>query len=186
MKVLLDLFPIILFFAAYYLPGDRSLGIYYATAAAMIGSLLQVSISWLLHRRVERLYLITFGLLLVLGTATLALRDNRFIMWKPTAVNWVFAVVFFVSQYVGKRNIVARMMGASVALPDIVWTRLNLSWVGFFIAIGIINLYVAFNFAEETWVQFKLFGILALTLLFTLGTGVYIACHMKDPEGNPD
>ena len=107
-------------------------------------------------------------------------------MWKPTAVNWVFAVVFFVSQYVGKRNIVARMMGASVALPDIVWTRLNLSWVGFFIAIGIINLYVAFNFAEETWVQFKLFGILALYLaVYAWDRRIHCMSH-EGSRGKPD
>lgn len=186
MKVLVDLFPVVLFFAGYYLPEDRSLGIYYATAAAIIGSFLQMSVSWLLHRHVERLYLITFALLLILGTATLVLRDNRFIMWKPTVVNWLFALGFLASQFIGKRNVVERMMGANIGLTPPMWARLNLSWVFFFAGIGALNLYVAFNFAEETWVQFKLFGMLALTLLFTLGTGVYIARHMTDPEENPD
>ncbi len=182
MKVLVDLFPVALFFIGYYLPDDRSLGIYYATLAAMIGSSLQVSVSWLLYRRVERMYLITFTILLVLGSATLLLRDSRFIMWKPTIVNWLFAVVFLASQTIGKQTIIERLMGANVALPAAVWLRLNLSWAGFFIVVGILNLYVAFNFAEETWVQFKLFGLLALTLLFTLATGVYIARHMSEPE----
>ncbi len=145
MKFLFDFFPILLFFIAYKL-----YGIYPATAVAIGASFLQVAAFWLKNRRFENMHLITLGLIVVLGGATLLLQDKTFFMWKPTAVNWLFAVVFLGSQFIGKRPIVERMMAHAIEAPRQIWRRLNLAWVTFFAAMGAANLYVAnFFFLAE-------------------------------------
>jgi intracellular septation protein len=138
MKFLFDFFPILLFFIAYKL-----YGIYPATAVAIGASFLQVAAFWLKQRRFETMHLVTLGLITVLGGATLLLQDKSFFMWKPTAVNWLFAVAFLGSQFIGNKSIVERMMANAIEAPQRVWQRLNLSWVGFFTAMGFANLYVA-------------------------------------------
>ncbi len=215
MKFLFDFFPVLLFFIAY-----KVYGIYVATAVAIAASFLQVSLYWLKHRRFEKMHLITLGLIVVLGGATLLLQDKAFFMWKPTAVNWAFALGFLLSQVIGDKTLVERMMGHAIETSQHVWRRLNLSWIGFFILMGLANLYVAnFYFQAESalfqaagqtvdletcqqlyqgqllelcmqareyennWVNFKLFGMLGLTLLFVIGQAVYLAKHMKpQPE----
>jgi len=184
MKFLYDLFPVILFFIAFKIPDDPTDGVMLATGVAIIASVLQVAIHRLRHGRVEKMHLVTLGLLLVLGGATLAFQDERFIKWKPTVVNWLFALVFFGSQYIGGKNLIQRMMEANVSLPDAIWTRLNLSWCAFFLIMGCANLYVAFTFPTATWVNFKLFGMLGLTLLFVLAQGLYLARHAELPANN--
>lgn len=145
MKFLFDFFPILLFFIAYKL-----YGIYPATAVAIAASFLQVGAFWLKHRRFEKMHLITLALITVLGGATLLLQDKAFFMWKPTAVNWLFAIVFLGSQFVGKKPIIERMMAHAIEAPKQVWQRLNLAWVTFFTAMGFANLYVAnFFFKAE-------------------------------------
>ncbi len=154
-----------------------------ATAVAIIASILQVAIYWAKFRRFEKMHLFTLGIIVVLGGATLLLQDETFIKWKPTAVNWLFALVFLGSQFIGKKNLVQRMMEASISAPEHVWLRLNISWVIFFITVGIANLYVAFNFDLDTWVNFKLFGVLGLTLLFVVAQGFYLVRYAEDkPE----
>ncbi len=175
MKILSDFFPILLFFGAYQL-----YDIYVATAVAIVAALLQVTVEWLRRGTVERMHLITLGLLVVFGGLTLALHDPLFIKWKPTIVNWLFGVVFLGSQVIGERTMVERMMSQAVELPRRIWNRLNLAWGGFFVASGGLNLYVAFNFAEQTWVNFKLFGMLGLTALFVVAQAFYIARHVQD------
>ncbi len=183
MKFLFDLFPVILFFIAFKIPEDPTEGILLATAVAIGASLLQVAIYWLKFRRVENMHLITLVILLVLGGLTLLLQDERFIKWKPTVVNWAFAIIFIGSQYIGNKNIIRRMLEKNVTLPDSVWTRLNLSWAIFFLTVGFVNIYVAFNYATETWVNFKLFGLMGLTLVFVLLQAVYLARYTEqDPE----
>ena len=215
MKFLFDFFPVLLFFIAYKL-----YGIYAATAVAIGASFLQVSLYWLKHHRFEKMHLITLGLIVILGGATLLFQDKAFFMWKPSAVNWAFALGFLLSQMIGDKPLVERMMSHAVEAPRQVWRRLNLSWVGFFILMGFANLYVAnFYFQAETalfqaagqpvdletcqqlyqgqllelclrarelendWVNFKLFGMLGLTILFVIGQAVYLAKHMKQqPE----
>ena len=175
MKILADFFPILLFFIAYQL-----YDIYVATAVAIVASSLQVVVEWLRSGRVERMHLITLGLLVVFGGLTLALRDPLFIKWKPTVVNWLFGLVFLGSQLIGERTMVERMMRHAVELPRRIWNRLNLAWGLFFIASGALNLYVAFNFTEETWVNFKLFGMLGLTAAFVVLQAFYMARHIQD------
>ena len=186
MKFLFDLLPVIAFFAVFQIPADSQTGIEYATFAAMVVSLFQVVYLWLRYRRVERMYLITFVLLLVLGGATLLLHDERFIKWKPTLVNWAFALTFFGSTLVGDKCLIERMMGSQITLPQPIWRRLNHAWTLFFLAIGAANLYVAHHFATKTWVNFRTFGDLGLTLLFALAQGWYLLRHMQPAEVDED
>lgn len=179
MKILFDLFPVILFFVAF-----KIFDIYVATGVAILGSLLQVGFVWLRHRRVETMHLITLALIVILGGATLVLRDEMFIKWKPSVVNWMFGLVFLVSQFFGKKPLVQRMMDAKVDLPPNIWVRLNWSWVVFFVLVGFANLYVVYHFDTDTWVNFKLFGIMGLTFVFVLGQAVYMSRYMPSDEEN--
>lgn len=173
MKLLYDFFPIILFFIAY-----KTSGIYIATAIAIGASCIQVSFSWLKHRRVEKMQLISFLLLSVFGGLTLLLQDSTFIKWKPTVLNWLFAAIFFGSQLLGKKTVIERMMGHQISLQANIWLKLNLSWVFFFLLCGAANLYVAYHFSEETWVNFKLFGLLGLTFLFGIAQAFYLSKYI--------
>lgn len=175
MKFLIDFLPILLFFIAY-----KIYGIYVATVVAIAASVAQVGWSWLRHRRVEGMPLVTMALIVVLGGATLWLQDEMFIKWKPTVVNWLFALVFFVSQFFGERTLVQRMMGKAITLPQAIWWRLNLAWSAFFFALGVANLYVVYNFDTDTWVNFKLFGLMGLTIAFVIVQAVYLSRHMPD------
>jgi intracellular septation protein len=176
-KVLYDFLPVLLFFVAYKL-----FDIYVATGVAILASLVQVGVLWWKHRRVETMHLVTLALIVVLGGSTLLLQDEMFIKWKPTAVNWAFALVFLASQYVGKKPLARRMMEKAAELPEAVWLRLNWSWVGFFLALGAANLYVVYHFDTDTWVNFKLFGMLGLTLLFVLAQALYLSRFMPSEE----
>jgi intracellular septation protein len=185
MKLLFDFFPVLLFFAAY-----KVWGIYAATGVAIAAAVSQVAFNWLRYRKVETIHLVTLGLIVVLGGATLLLHDSRFIMWKPTLVNWAFAIAFFASHFIGQRTLVERMMGGQITLPIAVWHRLSYSWIAFFIALGCANLYVAFYFAPEMaaaerealWVNFKLFGMMGLTFLFVIAQAFYLSRHMSGDE----
>lgn len=181
MKLLYDFFPIFLFFVAYKL-----YGIYAATATAIIATVLQVGLFWLKNRRVEKMHIITLAIVIVFGGATLLLRDPVFIKWKPTVAYWLFALTFLGSQFIGDRCIIERVMGHAIQTTRAVWTRLNLAWAAFFVALGFVNLYVAYNYAEATWVNFKLFGLMGLTLVFVVAQGLVLARYVHeqpDAEG---
>lgn len=189
MKLLYDLFPLLLFFAAY-----KFSDIYVATAVAIVASLVQVGGYWLRHRRFEMMPLITLGVLLVFGGLTLVLHDDTFIKWKPTLVYWLLATLVLGSQFIGHKTAVERVLGQQLTLPPSVWARQNFSWGIFFVALGALNLYVAFYFRPELdeaerqalWVNFKVFGLLSLTLLFVLIQGLLMARHLQTPpEKNP-
>jgi intracellular septation protein len=182
MKLLFDFFPILLFFLTFKLYEDPKQGVMAATAVAIAATFVQVGIAWWRNRKVEKMHLITLALLVVLGGTTLVLQDELFIKWKPTAVNWLFALVFLATQFIGEKPLVQRMMEGNIQLPTPVWGRLNASWVTFFLAVGIANLYVVYNFDTETWVNFKLFGLLGLTLAFVIAQGFYLARHIKGEE----
>lgn len=184
MKFLIDFFPVVAFFIAFYIPEDRSQGIYVATMVAIAASFVQVAVYWLVTRRFEKMHLVTLVILVVLGSATLLLHDERFIKWKPTAVYWLFAVTLLGGQYLFGKNLVQRMLQHAVELPQHVWNNLNISWAIFFVFSGVANLYVAFNFSDEIWVNFKLFGILGLTLLFAIIQGFYMNKYISEEEGN--
>ncbi|CAK0760357.1 putative intracellular septation protein A [Gammaproteobacteria bacterium] len=180
MKLLYDFFPVLLFFIAYKL-----YGIYVATAVAMVAAFVQTAGYWLKHRRFETMHLVTLGLILVLGGATLFFQNPVFIKWKPTLVNWIFAGAFLGSHWIGKKPIIERMLSAQVELPRLVWIRLNLAWVAFFIISGATNLYVAYNFSEANWVNFKLFGMMGLTITFILLQTLYISRYIKEDGPDP-
>jgi len=181
-KLLFDFFPVILFFIAFKAHEDPKEGIIFATAVAIVASVAQVAYSWLRHRRVEKMHLITMALIVVLGGLTIALDDEMFIKWKPTLVNWLFALAFLGSQFVGRKPIVQRIMDKNVSLPNPVWRRLNGSWSAFFLTLGAVNLYVVYAFDTDTWVNFKLFGMLGLTLVFVVAQGFYLYRHASVPE----
>lgn len=213
MKFLFDLFPILLFFAVY-----KFYGIYAATAAAIATTILQVAWQWFRHRRIDRMLLVTLVLIVVLGGATLLLHDRTFVMWKPTAIYWLFATIFFASQFVGEKPLIERMMTHVVEAPNQVWKRLNLLWGGFFILLGLANLYMANRYfsaqrdldlaaghaveitecadqlagtlltlcqnavaMEAQWVNFKLFGLMGLMILFVIAQAFYLSRYMR-PE----
>lgn len=174
MKLLFDFLPVILFFVAYKL-----YGIYTATAVIIVATSVQMALFWLKHRRFESLHITTFALVLLLGGATLLLQDETFIKWKPTVVNWLFALLFLGSQFIGEKPLIARMLSGNVTLPATVWLRLNTGWVVFFVVLGVLNLLVAYNFDTDTWVNFKLFGMMGLTLAFIVAQGFYLAPYVK-------
>jgi intracellular septation protein len=180
MKVLFDFFPVLAFFIAYYLPDDRAQAIYIATAVAIAAACIQVTAYWLYKKQVEKMHVITLLIILLLGGATLLFQDKRFFMWKPTAVNWLFALAFLGSEFIGKKNMVQRMMDHAISVPGNVWMVLNRSWIIFFITMGMLNLYVAYTFEENIWVNFKLFGILGCTLIFAIGQAVYLSRYMTE------
>ncbi|MGH1461470.1 MAG: septation protein A [Neptuniibacter sp.] len=178
MKLLLDFLPIVIFFAVYKYSNDIIL----ATAILIPATLLQMLYTWIKTHKIEKMQLVTLVLVIVLGGATVLLQDKTFIQWKPTVVNWLFGLAFLGSQFIGEKTIVQRIMGSNIALPDYAWKNLNIAWVIFFILMGVINLFVAYSFSEETWVNFKLFGMLGLTLLFILAQGLYLSRHIQNTD----
>ncbi len=181
MKLLFDFFPVILFFAAYKLQG-----IYVATLVAIVATFVQVGWLWLRHRRVETMHLVTLGLIVVFGGATLYLHDEQFIKWKPTVINWLFGLAFLASQFIGKKPFIQRMMGSNIELPPSVWTRLNLSWALFFLFLGSANLFVVYTFDTDTWVNFKLFGMLGLTLTFVIVQAFFLSRYLPEPQSDKE
>jgi len=186
MKLLFDFFPVLLFFITFKMHDDPQRGILMATAVIILATLVQVGVTWFRNRRVEKMHLVTLALVVVFGGATLLLKDEIFIKWKPTVVNWLFAAAFLLSEFIGGKNLVRRMMEGSVQLPVFVWRRLNLSWVMFFSVMGVLNLYVVYNFDTDTWVDFKLFGLLGLTLVFVVAQGFYLARHVHDENAEEE
>lgn len=218
MKFLADFFPILLFFVAY-----QMYDIYVATAVAIVASFIQVGATWFKHRKVQNMHLITLALLVVFGGLTIILQDRTFIMWKPSIVNWLFAAVFLGSHFIGDKPLVQRMMSHAIEVPGPIWSRLNHIWIGFFITMGLANLYVASGYwsvesqlqavsgmqdfdlkqctelfngqalelcneaqaKEEQWVNFKLFGMMGLTLIFVLAQAFYLARHVQDEDAEP-
>lgn len=175
MQLLFDFLPIIAFFVAYKLAD-----IYVATAVIIVASILQVSIHWLRTRSVNRMHLISAGLVILFGGLTLLIHDAAFIKWKYTVVNWLFGAAFLGSSWrrISARPLIQRMLGAAGAelpLSDEQWRRLNWMWVAFFVAMGAANLAVFMNFDENTWVNFKLYGMIGLTLVFILLQGLWIS-----------
>jgi intracellular septation protein len=181
MKLLFDLFPVVLFFIAY-----KMYDIYTATAVIIVASIVQVLYFYIKHKRVEKMHIITLALILVLGGLTLFLQDEDFIKWKPTIVNWGFALAFLGSHYIGQKPIIQRMMDQAMSLPELIWGRLSWLWIFFFILSGTVNLYVAFNYDTDTWVNFKLFGLMGMTLVFIVIQGLYISRYMQESESEAE
>jgi intracellular septation protein len=177
MKLIVDFFPILLFFAAF-----KFYGIYAATAVAIGASLVQTAYFWAKHRRFESLHLITLAMVVVFGGATLIFHDDAFIKWKFSMVNWLLGAVFLFTHYVGDKPLLKRMLESQISLPDFVWRRMNMVWIVYFLFLGFANLYVMQHFDTDTWVDIKTFGDLALTILLTLGQGFYMYRYLKPAQ----
>jgi len=177
MKFLFDLFPVFLFFVAF-----KFFGIYVATAVAMGATFAQIGWVWLRHRKVEKTLWISLGVIVVFGGATLVLRDETFIKWKPTVLYWLFGISLAVGMLVFKKNLIRTMMEKQVTLPDPIWTRLQASWIVFFVVMGALNLFVAYNFSTDTWVNFKLFGGIGLMLVFVVLQALMLGRYVEDKQ----
>jgi intracellular septation protein len=177
MKFLFDLFPVLCFFAVYWISD-----IYIATGAAIAATIGQVAWLRIRKRRIDPMLWVSFALIVVFGGLTLILQDKRFIMWKPTVLYWCFAAALAVSATVFRKNLIRSMLSKEIRVPDPVWANLNWSWVGFFVVMGIVNLYVAFNYEEATWVKFKLIGGTGLMLLFVVAQAFFLARHVQEEK----
>jgi intracellular septation protein len=172
MKVLIDFLPILLFFILY-----KVAGIYAATWAAIATSIGQCLVYKLVYKRVEPMALITMILIIILGGATLCFHNEWFIKWKPTAIDWAFALAFLAS-HLSQKPLMQRMLESNMSLPAKIWSTINISWAIFFIVMGLANIYGAYHYDTDTWVNFKLFGMLGCTLVFVIAQSCYISRHM--------
>lgn len=174
MKFLFDLFPVILFFVAFQL-----WDIFVATAVAIAASFAQIGWLKLRRRKIDKMLWVSLAIIVVFGGLTLALRDKTFIQWKPTVLYWLFGAVLAGASLTG-RNLLRSMLSEQMQLPAPVWARLSWSWVGFFAFMGAANLYVAYNFSESAWVNFKLFGGMGLMLAFVLAQAAFLSRYVED------
>jgi len=169
MQLLVDYIPLVVFILAYFYQD-----IFFATGMLMVAMPVVLVLQWLMTKKINKIYAASTVLVLVLGGATLAFRNPTFLYWKPTVLNWLIAIVFLGSQWIGDKTVVQRMLENAAELSADQWIRLNQIWVVFFSIVGGINIYVAYNFSEAFWVKFKLFGMLGLTLIFVIIQSVWL------------
>lgn len=201
----LEFIPIVLFFLVYKLP-EKSINLIsplvsdafeqtlrdtkpfiLATAVLIIATVIQMLINYRREGKIDRMNLAILALILVLGIPSILLQDPVLFMWKPTVANWLFAAFFFGSHWIGTgKPIIQRMLDKQISLPEPIWLKLSLAWVAFFILSGALNLIVAFNFSENTWVNFKLFGLLGLTLVFGIVQSIYLARYIQEDPSSLD
>ena len=190
MKQIIDFIPLILFFVVYKMdPRTVTLGSnefelsgpFSATLVLMVASILVYGSLYLKNRTLEKSHVVTLAAVVLFGGMTLAFHDEAFLKWKAPIVNWIFAVAFLGSQFIGEKTLLERMMGHAMTLPEGIWLKMNISWVIFFILLGAANLFVAFTF-HDIWVDFKVFGSLILTFLFVIGQFLVISKHIQTEE----
>lgn len=169
MKQFFEFIPLVIFFAFY-----KMVDIYAATASLMVTTGLLLAYNYFKNGKAEKMHIITFLMVLVFGSFTLILHDDVFIKWKVTVVYALFAIALLASQFVFKKPIIKQMLGKELSLPDNIWNNLNSAWALFFAALGVLNLYIAFNLPQDVWVNFKVFGLLGVTLAFTALSGLYL------------
>ena len=195
MKFFFDFFPVLLFFLTYKLFGyvpvelidlanqipyvsidhkEPKDAMFLATLVIIIATIAQNILHYYVYRRFEKMHLVSLVLLVVLGGATVIMKDAQLLVWKVTVINWLFGLVFLGSQFIGEKPIVERLMGQAFEASQSIWTRLNIAWIIFFIAIGLVNLYVFFNFGEESWVNFKFYGLMGATFIFIIAQSIYL------------
>ncbi len=202
MKLLFDLFPVILFFAAFKyseknpetaadwvaallgsaLVDAKQAPILLATVVVIAATVAQIAWVHFRHGKVDKMLWISLGLVVVFGGLTLAFQNEAFIKWKPTILYWVFAISMAFSALILKKNPMKAMLGEQLTLPDPVWTKVNLSWIAFFAVMGVLNLVIAFNFPTDTWVNFKLFGGMGLMLVFVLAQGMFLSKYIEEEK----
>ena len=203
MKFLFDFLPVILFFGTFKLaeahPDDAArfttdhfgaivsggvvgadeAPVLLATLVVIVATLMQVATQLLRGKKVDVMLWVTFGLVVVLGGATVWFHNPTFIKWKPSVLYWVMALAFWLSQAVFRKNLLQALIGEQLDLPPKVWQRLNVAWVAFFVFMGVLNLYVAYAYSTSTWASFKAFGATGLMLVFMVAQGLYLSRHLK-------
>lgn len=191
MKQLAELVPILLFFLVYKMDGHQLQlgpidyqfdGIYTATAVLMLATISQVVIARLSTGKLEKRQLWLLVAVLVFGGATILLRNELFIQWKPTIFNWAMGLVFLGSQFIGKQNLIARTLGSQLEVPYAVWTRLNYMWSAYFFVVGALNIYVAYRFSQDFWVSYKLYSSIGFTVALSILTVALLAPHIREQE----
>jgi intracellular septation protein len=202
MKLLFDLFPVILFFATFKFaekdPGwaadwvatllggaavdIKQAPILLATVVVIVATIAQIAWVHFRHGKVDKMLWVSLVLVVVFGGMTLAFQDETFIKWKPTILYWVFAATLAFAALVLKKNPIKAMLGEQMTLPEPVWARVNLSWIGFFLFMGVLNLFVAYNFSTDTWVNFKLFGGMGLLFAFVIAQGFMLSKYMEEEK----
>jgi len=182
MKQLLEFIPLVIFFIVY-----KTVDIYAATGALMVAMTLTFIYSYFKNgKKAEKMQIVTLAMILIFGTLTLVLHDDVFIKWKVTLVYALFSIGLLVTQFIFKKPAIKQMLGKELELPEHVWSNLNLAWAIFFAVLGAVNVYVAFNMSQEVWVNFKVFGLLAVTLLFTVLSGVYLYKYLPKDNAAAD
>ena len=206
MKILLDFLPLLLFFGSFkyaehhadwaarfatehfhYLVSGGVVGteeapVLLATVVVIVATIAQVLITLARGKKVDLMLWITFALVTVLGGATIWFHNPTFIKWKPSVLYWAMGLAFWASQTIFRKNLLQTLMGDQIDLPAPVWQRLNFAWIGFFVFMGLLNLYVAYSFSTSTWASFKAFGATGLMLVFTLAQGIYLTRHIKPDD----
>ena len=201
MKLLFDLFPVILFFITFkygtahpdtatailnafniVLGADGKPAIFLATLVAIIATALQIIWTKWKHGKVDTMLWVGFAIITVFGGATLLLHDENFIKFKPSVLYWLFSSILLISNIFFHKNLMHSLLHEKMALPVRVWNRLNLSWALFFAILGFINLYVAFNYNTDTWVNFKLFGFTGLMIVFILAQGMWLSKYIDEKK----
>jgi intracellular septation protein len=177
MKLLFDLFPVILFFVTF-----KFAGVFYATATAIVATFVQVVWVKYRHGKVDTMLWVSLGIISVFGGATLLLHDETFIKWKPTVLYWFFSTALLLSPLLFKKNLIRALLQEKMTLPDPVWGQLNLAWSGFFMVLGVVNLYVAFNYTTDAWVNFKLFGATGMMLVFVLLQSAWLSKYLEEDK----
>ncbi|HKV96929.1 MAG TPA: inner membrane-spanning protein YciB [Gammaproteobacteria bacterium] len=173
MSAVLEFLLLAAFFASYLWKG-----IFFATGVLMAGSVLVLAISWWHSRKFEALPLAVTILALVLGSVTLVFHDAVFIKWKFSIVEWLFGVVFLVTQFM-RQTLIERMLGAQIRVPAGIWRRLNLLWAAFFIVLGSVNVYVIYHYDTAAWVNFKVWWSMGATLVFVIAQALYMSRHVQ-------
>jgi intracellular septation protein len=193
MKQLAELVPILLFFLVYKMDGYQLQlgpidyqfdGIYSATAVLMLATIAQVVFARLSTGKLEKRQLWLLVAVLVFGGATIVLRNELFIQWKPTIFNWAMGLVFLGSQFIGKRNLIARTLGSQLEVPYPIWTRLNYMWSAYFFVVGALNIYVAYRYSQDFWVSYKLYSSIGFTVALSILTVALLAPHIQEQESD--
>jgi intracellular septation protein len=208
-KLLFDFLPILLFFGAFKyaerhkdwasafatehlgfivsggVVGPGEAPVLLATVVVIVATLAQVGFLMARGRKVDVMLWVSLGLVVVLGGATIWFHSETFIKWKPTMLYWVMGGALLVGQLLLGRNLLRLLIGQQLVLPDAVWQRLLWAWVAFFGVMGVLNLWVAYNFSTDAWVNFKLFGGIGLMFAFVIGQGLYLGRYLKDDASEP-
>jgi len=175
MKFLYDLLPVILFFISY-----KFYGIYTATAVAIGATLLQIAIVLMMKKKVDRMLLFNGLIITFLGGLTILLKDKTFIMWKPSVIYWILSAALIISDKIFSKNLIKKALGSQITLKEKHWASLNMATSAFFTLLGFVNLYVAFNYDENTWVNFKLFGITGLLFVYMIFVTIFVSKISKE------